>query len=266
MDRLMQPDGLLDDLPLWALFAATVVIVLLSIEGGFRLGRRRVRETESEKESSVGQMVGASLGLLAFLLAFTFGLAASRFEARRQVFLDEVNSIGTTFLRAGLLPEPDRTDTRKRLRDYVDIRLEGLHSENVKEAIRRSEELQAALWATAAALGEKQPMSIAIGLYIQSLNELINAHTKRVAAELRSRIPKVIWIALYAITVLAMAELGYHSGLAGKRRPLAIPAVALAFAAVMLLIADLDRPREGFIQVNEQAMGELRKMMERPQP
>jgi hypothetical protein len=52
-----------------------------------------------------------------------------------------------------------------------------------------------------------------------------------------------------------MAEMGYHSGLAGKRRPLAIPAVALAFAAVMLLIADLDRPGEGLIRVNQELRG-----------
>ena len=168
-------------------------------------------------------MVGASLGLLALLLAFTFGLAASRFETRRQVFLDEVNAIGTAYLRAALLAETDRTDARRLLREYVDVRLEGVRSGKVKEAIRRSEELQASLWAKAVALGQKSPTSIVIGLFIQSINEVIDLHTKRVAAGLRSRIPNIIWLVLYTITVLAMAEVGYHSGLAGKRRPLAIP-------------------------------------------
>jgi len=66
--------------------------------------------------------------------------------------------------------------------------------------------------------------------------------------------------------ILAMAEMGYHSGLAGKRRPLAIPAVALAFAAVMLLIADLDRPGEGLIRINQEALSDLRKMMDVSNP
>jgi hypothetical protein len=211
-------------------------------------------------------MVGASLGLLALLLAFTFGLAASRFETRRQVFLDEVNAIGTAYLRAALLPETDRLDARKLLREYVDVRSEGVRSGKVKEAIRRSEALQASLWAKAVALGQENPTSIVIGLFIQSINELIDLHTKRVATGLRSRIPNVIWLVLFAITVLAMAEMSYHSGLAGKSRPLAIPAVALAFAAVMLLIADLDRPGEGLIRVNQQAMGELREMMDISEP
>jgi hypothetical protein len=68
----------------------------------------------------------------------------------------------------------------------------------------------------------------------------------------------VIWVVLYGITILSMAELGYQSGLSGTRRPLSIPAVAIAFAAVMLLIADLDRPVEGTIRVDQQMMRELR--------
>jgi hypothetical protein len=262
----MQNDALLDYLPLWALYVATVAFVLLSIELGYQLGRRRIRRTEPEKESSVGEMVGASLGLLALLLAFTFGLAASRFETRRQVFLDEVNAIGTAYLRAALLPETDRTETRELLREYVDVRLESIRSGKIKEAIRRSEGLQAALWGKAVSLGQKSPASIVVGLFIQSSNELIDLQTKRVAAGLHSRIPNVIWLVLYTIMILAMAEMGYHSGLAGKRRPLAIPAVALAFAAVMLLIADLDRPGEGLIRINQEAMSDLRKMMDVSNP
>src|SRR5450755_5070890 len=81
----MPISGPLDYLPIWGLFGATVVIALLSIEGGYRLGRYRHRHSEDEKEAPVGAIVGATLGLLAFILAFTFGLAASRFDARRQI-------------------------------------------------------------------------------------------------------------------------------------------------------------------------------------
>src|SRR5262245_56224072 len=104
--------GLLDSLPLWGQFLITVAVVLLSVEGGYRLGRYRCRRPDPEKESSVGSMVGGTLGLLAFLLAFTFGLAASRFDARRLVLLDEVNAIGKAYLRADFLPEPRRKQVR----------------------------------------------------------------------------------------------------------------------------------------------------------
>jgi len=76
-----------------------VVVIFLAAEIGYRLARHR-RRSEEEKEAPVGAMVGATLGLLAFRLAFTFGLAAARFDDRRQVAVAEANAIGTTDRRA----------------------------------------------------------------------------------------------------------------------------------------------------------------------
>ena len=256
----------IDHLPLWGLFLATVAVALLSLEAGFRLGRYRSTFAEPEKESAAGTIVGATLGLLAFLLAFTFGMASSRYDERRQVFLSEVTAIGTAYLRADLLPEPYRGETRGLLREYVDLRREELPPENTAQALRRSEALQGRLWSRAAAAGKASPGSIVAGLYIQSLNEVIDLHTKRMVLRLRSRVPGVIWIVLYAITILSMTAAGYHAGLSSAGRPLAIPVLALVFAAVMYLIADLDRPREGMIRVDQQAMVELRNSMEAPGP
>src|SRR5438045_1409782 len=120
----MRSDGPLDFLPIWGLFAATLVLVLLTVEGGYRLGRSRRKSSEEEKEAPVGAMVQASLALLALLLAFTFGLAVARFDARRQLVVDEANAIGTTYLRAGMIPERGE-EVRAILREYVEVGLEG---------------------------------------------------------------------------------------------------------------------------------------------
>src|SRR5947208_16400021 len=119
----MESNGPLDALPLWALFIVILLVVLLSVECGYRLGKYRRSRHEQEKEAPLGTMVGAPLGLLAFILAFTFGLAAARFDSRRQVLLDEANAIGTTYLRAGMPPERGE-QIRALLRDYVDARSE----------------------------------------------------------------------------------------------------------------------------------------------
>jgi hypothetical protein len=78
---------------------------------------------------------------------------------------------------------------------------------------------------------------------------------------LRSRIPAAIWGILYAVAVLTLAAMGYHGGLAGTSRSLALLAVALTFSAVMWLIADLDRPGEGALKVSQQAMVDLQSSM-----
>ena len=92
----MESNGFLDAVPLWGLFITILLVVLLSVECGYRLGKYRREHREWEKETPVGTMVGATLGLLALILAFTFRLASARFDTRRQVLLDEANAIGTT--------------------------------------------------------------------------------------------------------------------------------------------------------------------------
>lgn len=255
----------LDAFPLPVLFGAIALLVLVSIEVGYRLGRFRRSQPGHEAEAPVGAMVGSTLGLLAFLLAFTFGMAASRFDTRRQAVLDEANSIGTTYLRAGMLPGL-RTEIRTLLRDYVDARLEAVETGNIADGIRRSEELQARIWEHAVTLAEQNPNSIIVGLFVESLNETIDIHTKRVTAGLRSRIPAIIWTGLGLITVIALTAMGYHAGLTGTARSLATPAVAFTFAVVIALIADLDRPREGALKVSQQALVDLRQSMHAPQP
>jgi hypothetical protein len=255
---------LLDTLPLWGLFFVIVLLVLTAIEGGYRLGTYRLRRSNREKDAPVGAMVGATLGLLAFMLAFTFGMAASRFDTRKQLVLDEANAIGTTYLRTAMLPE-ERDDIRALLRSYVDARLEAVRSDRVAEAILRSEEIQGQVWSAATRVGLQHPDSIVVGLFVQSLNELIDIHAKRVTAGLRNRIPGAIWLALLTIATLSLGAMGYHIGLVGTTRSLAIIVVAVSFSAVIALIADLDRPQEGTLTVSQQALIDLQQSMNRPE-
>jgi hypothetical protein len=253
----MQFQGPIDFVPLPALFLLTFAMVWLAVEIGQRLGERRAVRAEHEKEAAVGAMTTATLALLAFLLAFTFSFAASRLETRRTLLLDEVNAIGTTWLRAATLPEPERSQARALLREYGEVRLEAVRGGMVEPGIRRSEALQKQLWDSAAALAARSPESVIVGLYLQTLNETIDLHAKRVNEGLRVRIPPVVWAVLIGLTVTGMGQAGYQTGLAGSRRPLSVPVFALGFAAVIFLIADLDRPHAGWVRVSQQPMQEL---------
>src|SRR5262245_53061910 len=259
----MQGSGPIDVLPLWALFIVILLVVLLSVEFGYRLGKYRRSRREEEKEAPLGTMVGATLGLLAFVLAFTFGLAAQRFDTRRQVVLNEANAIGTTYLRAGMLPERGQ-QVRDLLREYVAARLEAVQPGKLAEGIRQSEEIQQKVWTEAENAGNKNPNSIVVGLFVQSLNQMIDLHAERMQAGLRSRIPGAIWLGLFTVAALSLASMGYHAGLSGTRRSLATLAVAVTFAVVIELIADLDRPQEGVLRVSQQALLDVQRSMNPP--
>lgn len=258
---------LLDLIPLWGLFLAVCTFAGLALEAGYHFGRWRHQQVAEEKETPVGAMVAAILGLLAFLLAFTFGLAANRFDTRREAVLDEANAIGTTYLRARLLPEPQRTEILRLLREYVDVRVTGIQELRIPETVARSAELHEALWQQALE-ASRNPDSIAVmtSLFFQSLNDLIDLHGKRVQYGLRNRIPGSIWVVLFALALISMLAVGYQSGLSGTRRSPAMSGLVLAFAGVMFLIADLDRGSEGFLTVSQQALIDLQHAMEQGPP
>jgi hypothetical protein len=211
-------------------------------------------------------MVASILGLLALVLGFTFSLAASRFDARRMAVLEEANAIGTTYLRARLLPDPERSEIARLLREYVDTRLRGVQQNEPQEAIERSEAIHEQLWAQAKSVADKDPHSIITGVFIQSLNELIDLHAKRILVGIRSRIPLVIWGGLFALAMLGMAAVGYLCGLSTTRRSPAMPGLVLAFSVVLAIIADLDRGQEGLLNISQQAMIDVQRSIQPEQP
>jgi hypothetical protein len=257
---------LLDSIPLWCVFALATAFILLALELGYRLGQWRHAHAQGEKDAPTGAMVAAILGLVAFMLAFTFSLAAARFDARRMAVLDEANAIGTTYLRTRLLPEPERTDAAQLLRDYVDVRVRIVQQGTITEGLAESEVLHRRLWSSAVAAAEKDPSSIMTGLFIQSLNDVIDMHAKRVLVGIRSRIPMSIWVALFTLALVGMSAMGYQAGLSVTRRSPAMLFLALAFGGVLFLIVDLDRVREGFLNVGQQAMLDLQTSMQSELP
>ena len=257
----MQLGGPIDIVPLSALFVGTFLVVMLSVECGWRLGSVQRRRHEREMDAPVATMVTASLGLLAFMLAFTFGMASSRFDDRRHLVLEEANAIGTAYLRAGLLAE--RTgEIRGLLRDYLDMRLDAVRTGAVAAAIKQSEVFHEQLWAEAVSAARLNPDSPIVSLFIESLNDVIDLHEQRITSGLRTRIPGSIWIGLFTVASLSLGAMGYQIGLASSRRSLVIAAVAVTFSTVIWLIADLDRPQDGALTVSQQALVDARQAMD----
>lgn len=254
-------------IPLWGVFLLSVGIVLLSISLGTLLGKRRREQLGVEVGDSIGPIVGAMLGLLSFMLAFTFGYAADVLLTRKQLLLDEVNAISTTFLRADMLLEPHREAVRRLLREYVDLRADVIREnlfqdpKRFDEALSRSERLLDQIWSHADAMADADRRSMIDALFINSLNHTIDLYNSRVTVA-RYHIPTSFWNALFFITMLTMGLVGYQAGLLAKSSLRVGIILALTFSAVILLIADLDRVAGGRLYVQQQPMLELQKKMQ----
>jgi hypothetical protein len=259
----MLPQQLLDTIAIPAVFALIVAVLLVAFEIGFRVGRWWQDRTPEETEGPTGTLVGSLLALMAFLLAITMGMAADRFDTRRGLVLQEANAIGTTYLRAGYLPAPYGEESRELLREYVPLRISTSDRVKLAANIARSEEIHAELWSRAEAVARDHPSDV-VAIYIESLNEVIDLHTSRVIAAIYARVPETIVFLLIVGSALTLGMVGYGAGLTRRRSPLTAVVLVVTLAAVLTLVVDLDRPREGFLQVSQQPLIDLQQQIGPP--
>src|SRR3954453_9976582 len=216
---------------------ALVVIAILfgATSLGIWIGRALSRRKSGLKEP-LGIMQAALVGLVALLLAFGLTMAVGRYQARRDAVVLEANAIGTTYLRAQTLAEPMRTESLELLKHYGDERI--ALSDSVPDsapfraASQQSVEIQNQLWTLAGIALNQAPTANAPRLYVETLNEMIDAHTTRVAA-LDNHIPSaVLWLQIVA-SALALGVLAMF--LASHERGVTMALLAAALVAVMLL-------------------------------
>jgi hypothetical protein len=244
-------------LSVWLLAPATVALLLAAVELGFRLGRHR-RGVAGEALST---LTGAVLGLLALLLGFSFAMAETRYQTRRDLVVAEANAIGTTMLRAQLLPDPPRAEIERLLERYLDARIAfhaaGTDAARVRRASVESERLQTELWMRGGAAALLDRRAATTALFLQSLNQVIDLHAVRIDA-LENRVPRAILLLLLFVACISSGLIGYGNGIAGSRNFAVSSVMVLVFSAVMLLIVALDRPDRGAIRVPQESMLRLR--------
>ncbi|WP_266172164.1 hypothetical protein [Dyella subtropica] len=239
------------------LFFVACAVLLLSHEIGFRLRAFAANRDDKEWEKEVQSTRNQIAILLSLLIGFSMSMALGRFDERKKLVVDEANAIGTAYLRASMQAAPIRTKGPALLREYVDARITVFGRDRPQQArgdsAKRSKDIQDELWSGAIAASEQTPTPI-VAMYAQSLNEMIDLDSKRIAA-INNRIPTDIWLLLSTLAIMTSAVVGY-----GQRHRAVmatfVPVLMIAIAAS--LIADLDTPVTGFIQVNQQSLHSLR--------
>ena len=242
-------------------------LILLMIETGFRLGLTlRKRNIITEKDSSTSVMVSALMGLLAFFLAFSIGFALTNFTTRKQLVVSEANAIGTAYLRTDFLDQETRSQVQELFRKYLALRFEVIENPGVmQDAVRRGEDIQNQIWALSAEYASQNPGET-VALYIEAVNDVIDLQTVRVASDQSLRLPSIFWLILYGLLILSFLLVGIASSADGKRNFFALALFALAFAAAMVLLIDLNNPHNGLLEVGQNAMLSLQSQIGTPMP
>jgi hypothetical protein len=249
---------ILDRFPIGLVFLLTLLVVLLAAEIGFRIGLwLQRRDPAALAGQSTGLIVGSLLGLTAFVLAFSIGIVIEQHNNRKLMVVTEANAVGTAYLRAGFLAEPDRTTSRDLLQEYLEVRLAAAADPALIESVtRRSEEIQVQLWAIAQDNVRQGNDSDIMGLFIESINEVINVHALRLMAA-NLRLPGLFGALLYAAALVSFLVVGIANSADGQRDVVTILLFALGVVAVLVIVIDLDRPREGLLTVSQAAMEDV---------
>src|SRR5712671_832424 len=249
------------------LFAVLLFIgMLLLLETGRRFGvRRRPRESEGER-GGLGTVEGAVFALFGLMMAFTFSGAASRFNEKRMLIAEEVNTIGTAYLRLHLVPQ-SAPKIQDLFRQYLDSRLKTYRLlPDMKAAsleMVNSKKIQEEIWTeSVAATREKGAHPAAAWVLLPALNSMIDIMTTRTMA-LQVHPPRIIFALLFALGLICSLLAGYRMS-AGKHRSwLHILGFTVITVIVVYVILDAEYPRAGLIRLEsaDQVLVDVRATM-----
>lgn len=249
------------DFPVWVVFLAGVLCLVLVTELGFRGGRRLGRAAQERAKFETGSIQASVLGLLALLLGFTYSASMSNFQERRVLVVKEASAISTAYLRAQLLQKPLAQEAGVLLRRYTDLHLQWAAAAEAQAAgiAKQGDEVQKNLWAIAARAAE-QDRSAVTALFISAVNEVIDVSGERVASA-SNRLPIQMFGLLGLLAIVGMGITGYGCGLAGERSFAATSIVSVLIVALTVVICDIHEPRQGLIHESQQSLIDVRGTM-----
>jgi hypothetical protein len=217
---------------------------------GIAAGRYLRRHSETYGEP-IGALQGALLGVVGLILAFGLTLAVGRYQDRRTDVVTDANTIGTAYLRAQTISEPQREASLALLRRYNDLAIRVTYeipgSRPLQATTAQQGHVQQRLWRLAGEAMNARPRDNAPRLYVDSLNAMIDQQGIRLAG-LNNRVPNaVLWLELLGAAV-AVALLAVHLSVIGRGL---VPVVTAAILVSLLVLVtfDLDRPTRGLITV-----------------
>jgi hypothetical protein len=256
----------LDSISIGALFLLIAIVLLVCYEVGFRVGRWWQDRMPGEQEGPTDMLVGSLLALMAFMLAIAMGMAADRFDTRRNLVLAEANAIGTTYLQAEYLPEPEAEELKALLREYLPLRIAPDDLSAVQVRVERSMALHAEMWAITAEVARSGYSGDLVSAFGDSLTELVRLNETRIVAGLYARVPETVVLLLLIGSALSLAMVGYSAGLRRRRSVLSAVVLVVALGVVLTLVIDLDRPQDGLINVSQQALLDVQRWIGLPSP
>jgi len=250
----------------FAVFLFVGMLVMLDV--GRRFGIRQRARHGDAYGAGLSAVEGAVFGLLGLLVAFTFSGAATRFDQRRALIVEEANDIGTAYLRIDVLPAETQPAIRAKFREYTDARIAAYAAlpdlEKALEHLGRANALQTEIWKlTVPAAAQAPAVTSASVLMLNALNAMFDITNTRIWAT-QMHPPAVVFLMLAALALGCALIAGHGMSAAPERAWMHMLIFALVLSSTVFVILDMEFPRLGLFRVNafDRAIVDVRRGME----
>src|SRR5215813_7279282 len=155
--------------------------VVAAHENDFWLGSL-TRSADEAFDRQVALVRTSTAALVAFLVGFAFSGAASRFIDRLDIIVKEGNALGTAYLRADTLAEPQRGDLKAALKEYTADRVTLLSRQGrdqIKPLLAKVRGLHERMWRSA--IDATQDNAPLMAVVLPPINEVIDLHSTHLA-------------------------------------------------------------------------------------
>jgi len=223
--------------------------VVAAHEIGFRLGSL-TRSVDQPFDRQVGLVRTSTAALVAFLIGFAFSGAASRFIDRQDIIVKEANALGTAYLRADTIAEPQRGNLKAALKEYTADRVRLLSREGrsqIEPLLAKVRGLHERMWRSA--INATQDNAPLMAVVLPPINEIIDLHSTHLAVA-RRHLPIAIMTVLMGAAAVGIGITGFGNGRIGRRFSVLDAVYGVVLAAALWMIIDLDYPGIGILRIS----------------
>jgi len=217
-------------------------------EIGFWLGSL-ARSTDDAFDRQVALVRTSTGALVAFLVGFAFSGAASRFVDRTDIVVKEANALGTAYLRADIIAEPQRGELKAALKEYTADRVTLLSRnghDQIEPLLAKVNGLHERMWRSA--IKATQDNAPLMAVVLPPINEVIDLHSVHLAMA-RRHLPSPIVALLLGTAVILLGIVGFGNGRVGRRFSVLDSVYGAVLAVALWMTIDLDSPGIGLIWV-----------------
>jgi hypothetical protein len=233
-----------------------IVGVLAAHEIGFWLGSL-TRSADEAFDRQVALVRTSTAALVAFLIGFAFSGAASRFIDRLDIIVKEANALGTAYLRADTIAEPQRGELKAALKEYTADRvrlLSGKERDQIDPLLAKVSGLHGRMWRSA--IKATQDNAPLMAVVLPPINEVIDLHSMHLAMA-RRHLPLPIMAMLLGTAAIGVGLLGFGNGRVHRRFSLLDSVYGTALVLALFMTIDMDYPGIGFIRVSNRTVVEV---------